>query len=415
MNELRMYVEHLFEGRMLTAEMIELKEEMYGNLVARYEDYVAAGMDKAEALEKTKASLTSIEDVLSEDGAPAKAADTAATTVLPADGSSASEAAPTTKMPAANGGGNPPTPPAGVTSTTSEDPEHAPASADAASKPTRKKWPIIAGIAAGVVVLGVAATLALGLWGTVMPAESATQQTTVQSTGNAAANNNASQSVNADDTTTNNDAATNNGTGSGTGTGAGSGTAQGSGFGHAYGQRHHHDIDDYDDQVEYEQSLALLNALDGVTAGSLKSMAEGNTTFEQMFRALPLGDYVESVGQDQSATAVNVRYTNVLEAFDDDALDCALVFNAVAIMAMRPDVQSVSVVLHEQGDGAYDTDTYQFQRTALESGFSNHHDCGFTAIDASMFASDDAWARVCACLTNGNFCERHCDLAEIDD
>lgn len=414
MNELRMYVEHLFEGRMLTAEMIELKEEMYGNLVARYEDYVAAGMDKAEALEKTKASLTSIEDVLGEDGAPAKAADSAATTVLPAGVDTAPEAAPTANMPIANGGGNPPTPPAGVASAASEDPEHAFATADAASKPARKKWPIIAGIAAGVVVLGVAATLALGLWGTVMPAESATQQTTVQSAGNAA-DNNASQGDNADDTTTNNDAATNNGTGSGAGTGAGSGTALGSGFGHAYGQRHHHDIDDYDDQVEYEQSLALLNALDGVTAASLKSMAEGNTTFEQMFRALPLGDYVESVGQDQSATAVNVRYANVLEAFDDDALDCALVFNAVAIMAMRPDVQSVSVVLHEQGDGAYDTDTYQFQRAALESGFSNHHDCGFTTIDASMFASDDAWARVCACLTNGNFCERHCDIAEVDD
>lgn len=414
MNELRMYVEHLFEGRMLTAEMIELKEEMYGNLVARYEDYVAAGMDKAEALEKTKASLTSIEDVLSEDGVPAKAADTAATTVLPVDAGPAPEAAPTANMPTANGGGNPPTPPAGVAFTTSEDPERAPATVDAAIKPARKKWPIIAGIAAGVVVLGVAATLTLGLWGTVMPAESATQQTTVQSAGNTA-NSNASQSDNANDATTNNDAATNNGTGSGTGTGAGSGTAQGSGFGHAYGQRHHHDIDDYDDQVEYEQSLALLNALDGVTAASLKSMAEGNTTFEQMFRALPLGDYVESVGQDQGTTAVNVRYANVLEAFDDDALDCALVFNAVAIMAMRPDVQSVSVVLHEQGDGAYDTDTYQFQRAALESGFSNHHDCGFTTIDASMFASDDAWARACACLANGNFCERHCDIAEIDD
>ena len=36
MNELRMYVEHLFEGKVLTAENIELKEEIYGNLVARY-------------------------------------------------------------------------------------------------------------------------------------------------------------------------------------------------------------------------------------------------------------------------------------------------------------------------------------------------------------------------------------------
>lgn len=69
MNELRMYVEHLFEGRVLTTEMIELKEEIYGNLVARYEDYLAEGMDGAEALEKTKASMTSIDDVLEEGAA----------------------------------------------------------------------------------------------------------------------------------------------------------------------------------------------------------------------------------------------------------------------------------------------------------------------------------------------------------
>ena len=30
MNEIRMYVEHLFEGKVLTAEMSELKEEIYG-------------------------------------------------------------------------------------------------------------------------------------------------------------------------------------------------------------------------------------------------------------------------------------------------------------------------------------------------------------------------------------------------
>ena len=44
MNELRMYVEHLFEGKVLTPENIELKEEIYGNLVARYEDLIASGL-----------------------------------------------------------------------------------------------------------------------------------------------------------------------------------------------------------------------------------------------------------------------------------------------------------------------------------------------------------------------------------
>lgn len=64
MNELRMYVEHLFEGRVLSRDVIELKEEVYGNLVARYEDYLNQGVASDDALARTKASLTSIEDVL---------------------------------------------------------------------------------------------------------------------------------------------------------------------------------------------------------------------------------------------------------------------------------------------------------------------------------------------------------------
>lgn len=66
MNELRMYVEHLFEGKVLTPENIELKEEIYGNLVARYEDLIASGLDESEAIAQTKESMTSIDDVLEE-------------------------------------------------------------------------------------------------------------------------------------------------------------------------------------------------------------------------------------------------------------------------------------------------------------------------------------------------------------
>ena len=66
MNELRMYVEHLFEGKVLTPENIELKEEIYGNLVARYEDLIASGLDESEAIAQTKESMTSIDDVIIE-------------------------------------------------------------------------------------------------------------------------------------------------------------------------------------------------------------------------------------------------------------------------------------------------------------------------------------------------------------
>lgn len=64
MNELRMYVEHLFEGKVLTSENIELKEEIYGNLMARYEDLLSEGLSEVEALRRTKESITSVDDVL---------------------------------------------------------------------------------------------------------------------------------------------------------------------------------------------------------------------------------------------------------------------------------------------------------------------------------------------------------------
>ena len=91
MNEIRMYVERLFQGKTLTDDIIELKEEIYGNLVARYEDYRAEGMSEADALAKTKASMTSVDDVVAGEadapkaeaavsGAPANPASTTSAT-----------------------------------------------------------------------------------------------------------------------------------------------------------------------------------------------------------------------------------------------------------------------------------------------------------------------------------------------
>ena len=76
-SDIRMYVEHLFEGRTLDAETIELKEEIYGNLVARYEDYLAQGMSAEEAYARTCEAVTSVDDVIGagEKNEPAAAAD----------------------------------------------------------------------------------------------------------------------------------------------------------------------------------------------------------------------------------------------------------------------------------------------------------------------------------------------------
>ncbi|MBM6675565.1 hypothetical protein H6A07_02235 [Olsenella uli] len=74
-DDIRMHVEHLFEGRTLDAETIELKEEIYGNLVARFDDYVAQGMDEDEAYRRTCEAVTSVEDVLDGEKDGAAAAD----------------------------------------------------------------------------------------------------------------------------------------------------------------------------------------------------------------------------------------------------------------------------------------------------------------------------------------------------
>lgn len=94
-SDIRMYVEHLFEGRTLDAETIELKEEVYGNLMARFDDYVAQGMSEDEAYRRTCEAVTSVEDMLGEKDEPA----VDATVVAPAaDPAPAAATAPTAQQ-----------------------------------------------------------------------------------------------------------------------------------------------------------------------------------------------------------------------------------------------------------------------------------------------------------------------------
>ena len=153
MNELRMYVEHLFEGKVLTSENIELKEEIYGNLMARYQDYLADGMSEDEALKKTKESVPSIDDVLSPDG---ELSEDGGSDTRRLDADDAASSAPTQVMDS----------PSGDSSSDEKarvagapvPPMEADVQQAGTSKAPRKKWPVVVGIAAAaVLVLG-------GLW-----------------------------------------------------------------------------------------------------------------------------------------------------------------------------------------------------------------------------------------------------------
>lgn len=130
MNELRMYVERLFKGRVMDDEMIELKEEIYGNLVARYEDLLSQGIEEREALERAQASIPSIDDVLGSEASVKNVDSVAETAPMPKidDGASSDE---------------------------SEE-EHKPSRASGKRIPW--KWLVVAGLVL-VVLVG------LGIWG----------------------------------------------------------------------------------------------------------------------------------------------------------------------------------------------------------------------------------------------------------
>ncbi len=408
MNELRMYVEHLFEGKVLTAEMIELKEEMYGNLVARYEDYLASGMDAAEALEKTKASITSVEDVLAgEDageavgggGSAARPAAAAEPTTEPASPAQTEPpAAETAVLPgasAAHAAGTPVPP--------QTEPELADLATPAMGRKITKKVLIASLIALVFVVFalffGLLAVGCVSFGVTGGEQGQVTTTNTVQRTDNGAA-----------DSTAGTSAAGNNGA-----AGNGDAAANGSAAGNAgQGQSATPRFEDPEDQVEYEATSALDSAIANQTAASLAEMAGAGNTPANMVRSLPLSEYAGSTGGDTQQVRFNVRYDNVSDLIDGDAIDRALLYNATALMSAHSGIQQVTITVHEQYDSDYDTDTYTFDRATLEHAYNNASNGAITVLDSSLFASEEAWQAVRDYVFRENFCERQVDFAEVE-
>lgn len=396
MNELRMYVEHLFEGRVLTQESIELKEEIYGNLVARYEDYVAGGMSEAEALEKTKASFTSIEDVFKESGeaedsnagepASAEAGErgasswnAGATQAAPAAGGMGS-AAETAQMPRPEGV---PVPPDGVSSE-----GQATAGAQTASKTRspRKIWPfVVGGVLAVFILLAIVGTAVFGL---IDEADVGEPSSTAQSI-------------------TQNDSAA---------TDAGQGAANGQDNSNASGGSSNQTYDDLDDQREYEATKAVDDAIAAHSIDTLKSYTGNSLPDQGFFEHLPLSMYVSSTGSEQGSNAsYNVYYAGVSDDIDGDGVDRALVYNAVAAFSVYPELQTINFTVQDADDTANDANVYSFNRDTLEHAFDNASGGAITQLNSSLYESQESWDQVRDYVTRNHFYDRQTDLAEIDD
>lgn len=366
MNEIRMYVEHLFEGRMLTAENIELKEEIYGNLVARYEDYVAGGMDPAEALEKTKASMSSIDDVIegiddaretgrADNGDVAKV-DTAETTVLPnaAVAKGASPAQPgtvgeTVAMPVAGA----PAPPAGFEGDVDEDVASVSSSANAAAPKGKRTRNIIIAAAAGFalfVVVGVGLIYALRIDRVEDRADSAVAE--VQNSG---------QSM------------TNGGTASGQQSGQANGQSN-SGQGNGASARNKEVVVDADGTVWVDGELgddiavAVVNAQPGDISLYAETDPSDAANVESLIRLLPMSEWATDIDVTLGVDVLGFAYREVPDGYDGDSIDLALSYNTMALFCSMPLLNEVRVTVTE-ADDPMDEDYYVFTRDNVQSRF----------------------------------------------
>ena len=368
MNELRMYVEQLFRGHVLTDETIELKEEIYGNLVARYEDYRAQGMSEADALAKTKDSITSVSDLMGEDAEKitlTPASDAAPTTVLPSTAASSASGAEATS-------------PAPVAGSESFSPA---APVEAARK---KPWPVIVGAVAGVLVIIVVVVVALGLSaGTDSSPEPTQSVVTVETDGKttdtpASDNGDASASNDQADASKNADAAQDGtaGSASGSNKNAASTAAQTPAPQRPYSEigRQIYDLT-VNDVKQYAQTGILGNA----------------TNTASLFNALPgnlLGASVDSV--DAGSKTIKVSYSFQEDTVDDDELDEALVYNAAVAMCATDAPDTVQYTVcdelkeydHDHSRG-WDHDVYVITRRNLEDVLG-------VKLNADCLASQDA-------------------------
>ena len=366
MNEIRMYVEHLFEGRMLTAENIELKEEIYGNLVARYEDYIAGGMDADEALEKTKASMSSIDDVIegvddvcetaSADNGDAAKADTAETMVLP--NAAVAKGAPpvqpgavgeTVAMPVAGA----PVPPAGFEGDVEEDVASVSSSANAAASKGKRTRNIIIAAAAGFalfVVVGVGLIYALRIDRVEDRADSAV--TEVQNSG---------QST------------TNGGTASGQQSGQANGQSN-SGQGNGASARNKEVVVDADGTVWVDGELgddiavAVVNAQPGDISLYAETDPSDAANVESLIRLLPMGEWATDIDVTLGVDVLGLAYREVPDSYDGDSIDLALSYNTMALFCSMPLLNEVRVTVTESDDSV-DEDYYVFTRDNAQRCF----------------------------------------------
>lgn len=403
MNDIRIYVEYLFQGRVMTPETIELKEEIYGNLVARYEDYLSSGMSETEALEKTKASITSVSGLLDGEDAQDAAAGQGAAAQQPAQAAQASwqaQAAQPTQpyaqpsyaapgaggaAPAAAAGGAP-----GESGAAGEA-GMAGAKGDGGEK-KRKTWPIVL----AVVVVAVLLVCGIAVWvvDEVLDLDDQLEQQYYESTAASNAGDeadSASTSTDTDAGASADDASASTDADAGTSTSADASAAATS------------------DSELYAQLLddGAAELLQGFGA-----LALDDEQLADLVAALPLGAYADGVSVDVDGGTISIDYVAVSDNLDDDVVEQALVYDVVALLCATS-ADTIVVTLNEDDDPVNDYDAWRFERADVEDVLARYG-AEVDALDSSCFAEQDAWDELREVAISEQVVEAIEDRAEID-
>lgn len=336
MNELRMYVEHLFEGKVLTPENIELKEEIYGNLIARYEDLIAEGVSEEEALERTKQSMSSLdeidEDMASDDPSTISSAAAQAEGAAQADSFVQTEESTQPDVTLADG-----TKVMSVSDVEVSGEQAVPEPQPEKTLDTGKvlKYGLIA--FALIVLLGIGAKLMLGCVDDA--AEHGEDQASVVQVDPSSSPQGSSNSQGADANAADNAITV-----------------------------------DENGRVwmEGEPGDELLAAVAGATYSDatpyVDTKLEDAATVETLLHTLPLGDLATDIDVTKGSGVLSLAYREVPEAYDGDSVDVALAYNVAVLFSTMPLVNEIQVTVTEQGE-PMDESYHVFTRDDVQGAY----------------------------------------------
>lgn len=339
MNELRMYVEHLFEGKVLTPENIELKEEIYGNLVARYEDLIASGMDESEAIAQTKESMTSIDDVIIENSTDFSSDECDGDDISDAADESGDSHDPDQVDPVASTPHDGPTPITENVAVLHQQPEQ--------STPRKRTWPVVlACVLIGLLVMGIGFAGCSLMFGIKALDQYDGEQT---------------------EHVENVDASRGEGS-----SGSGS-TAAGNASPTPTKKNSEIFIDEngqvwVDGELGDELAEEVVNAGYGVVAEYVDTDLTDAAKVEALLRSLPMGEYASDVDVTKGVDVLGLAYRELPETLEGDSVDAALAYDVTAVFCAMPLVNEIQITLAES-DEPLDESYYVFKRDEVQSRY----------------------------------------------